>query len=288
MKNIYILPTGIKSKIGYLTKKGKELNDLVLIDKSIPTILETEYQHIYITSSEEIEKDDYYYNERLNQVFQAIRYSGYNTIDKEFKVVLTDDPTLIADGVQEIEEDFLKWFVKNPTCEFIEVRKIFSYFSIDPFVGYKITIPQELCGRQDENYNCETCGEPCGLDGHYIEISENLEKETLEKYLKKHGLHPRYPYYKEDTISQEEPKQELLEEITMKLYREDIEYFNSDRTIKYDFNKDQRIAFKVGAKFQAQRMYSEEEVFDLLKKSHFVEQNIEEWFNQNKKNLNLR
>jgi hypothetical protein len=29
--------------------------------------------------------------------------------------------------------------------------------------------------------------------------------------------------------------------------------------------------------------YSEDEVLELLKKSHFVEQNIEEWFNQNKK-----
>ena len=55
-------------------------------------------------------------------------------------------------------------------------------------------------------------------------------------------------------------QQELLEEITMKLYPEDIEYFNSDRTIKYDFNKNQRIAFKVGAKWQAERMYSEEDM----------------------------
>jgi hypothetical protein len=29
--------------------------------------------------------------------------------------------------------------------------------------------------------------------------------------------------------------------------------------------------------------YSEREVLELLKKSHFVEQNIEEWFEQNKK-----
>ena len=34
---------------------------------------------------------------------------------------------------------------------------------------------------------------------------------------------------------------------------------------------------------QQERMYSEEEVLELLKKSHFVEQNIEEWFEQHKK-----
>ena len=41
--------------------------------------------------------------------------------------------------------------------------------------------------------------------------------------------------------------------------------------------------FKAGAKWQAERMYSEEEVIELLKKAHFVEQNIDEWFEQNKK-----
>jgi hypothetical protein len=35
--------------------------------------------------------------------------------------------------------------------------------------------------------------------------------------------------------------------------------------------------------WQAERMYSEEEVLKLLIKCHFVEQNIEEWFEQHKK-----
>ena len=38
-----------------------------------------------------------------------------------------------------------------------------------------------------------------------------------------------------------------------------------------------------GAKWQAERMYSEEEVLNLLRKAHFVEQNINEWFEQFKK-----
>ena len=42
-------------------------------------------------------------------------------------------------------------------------------------------------------------------------------------------------------------------------------------------------AFYEGAKWQAERMYSEEEVLELLRKSHFVELNIEEWFEQFKK-----
>ena len=38
-----------------------------------------------------------------------------------------------------------------------------------------------------------------------------------------------------------------------------------------------------GAKWAQERMYSEEEVLALLRKCHFVEQNIEEWFEQSKK-----
>ena len=44
-----------------------------------------------------------------------------------------------------------------------------------------------------------------------------------------------------------------------------------------------RKSFIAGANWQAERMYSEEEVLELLKKAHFVEQNIDEWFEQFKK-----
>ena len=41
--------------------------------------------------------------------------------------------------------------------------------------------------------------------------------------------------------------------------------------------------FIAGAKWQQERSYSEEEVLELLRKAHFVEQNIDEWFEQFKK-----
>jgi hypothetical protein len=65
---------------------------------------------------------------------------------------------------------------------------------------------------------------------------------------------------------------ETLEEAA-ESYGKDIG--NKDGTAQFDFIR--------GAKWQAERMYSEEEVLELLKKSHFVEQNIEEWFKQLKK-----
>jgi hypothetical protein len=49
------------------------------------------------------------------------------------------------------------------------------------------------------------------------------------------------------------------------------------------FEKEEEAAIAYLNSLQSKRMYSEEEVLELLRKSHFVEQNIEEWFEQFKK-----
>jgi hypothetical protein len=69
-----------------------------------------------------------------------------------FKIILTTDQDLIKDGVQAIDDEFLEWFVKNPSCEEIKVNKIYNdYGETDIFdlvctphsFKYKITIPKE-------------------------------------------------------------------------------------------------------------------------------------------------
>ena len=63
MKNIHVLPTEKPSRLGYLTKKGKEVfNDLRLFKKPMPNILDSENQHIYITSDEDIKEGDWVFN----------------------------------------------------------------------------------------------------------------------------------------------------------------------------------------------------------------------------------
>ena len=37
------------------------------------------------------------------------------------KIILTDNQDLINDGVQPIPDEFLEWFVKNPSCESVEI-----------------------------------------------------------------------------------------------------------------------------------------------------------------------
>jgi hypothetical protein len=184
MKNIHIIPTDKPSRL------FKFANELHL--DTIPKDYYKKY-NIYITSDEEIKEGHYYYNERLNKVFQAIIKSGYNTVDKEFKIILTTDQDLIKDGVQAIDDEFLKWFVKNPSCDSLEVKKRYSDFTVDPFVGYKIIIPQEepkqkyeyigeCKGNNDNGCFMDSSGHDCGC---FTRISKEEPKfdDSIENSL---------------------------------------------------------------------------------------------------------
>jgi hypothetical protein len=83
-------------------------------------------QHTYITSDEEPKHLDYYITKIKDS--NGERYivgQRLDTNDSDYsnckKIILTTDPKLIADGVQAIDDEFLQWFVKNPSCEFVEV-----------------------------------------------------------------------------------------------------------------------------------------------------------------------
>jgi hypothetical protein len=79
-------------------------------------------------------------------------------------------------------------------------------------------------------------------------------------------------------VKQEEPKQETLEEASLRLYPIDLEG-------AWDSNKQYRDEWIKGAKWQAERMYSEEEVQLILSKlltdiKNSNAGNSVEWFEQ--------
>ena len=111
--------------------------------------------NIYITSDEEIKEGDWTLMfDDLGNLFLCDKPQQYLGIEKGHhlnkglkKIILTTDQDLIKDGVQAIEDEFLEWFVKNPSCEKIEVEKApyDGTKSISKYWGgeYKITIPSE-------------------------------------------------------------------------------------------------------------------------------------------------
>jgi hypothetical protein len=108
-------------------------------------------KHLYITSEEEPKDGEWVYNKYQKII---IKFSIGFGIGLCKKIILTTDPDLIADGVQAIDNEFLEWFVKNPSCERVEVdtysKKIGvetdanGYREMDVFgKDYRIIIPQE-------------------------------------------------------------------------------------------------------------------------------------------------
>jgi hypothetical protein len=109
-------------------------------------------KELFITSDEEIKKGDLIFETDTNTINVVGKDYVKNELD--FKIILTTDVDLIKDGVQAIDDEFLEWFVKNPSCEYIEVEKVFERVKNDTgFVGsplylkqfksYKIIIPKE-------------------------------------------------------------------------------------------------------------------------------------------------
>jgi hypothetical protein len=120
-------------------------------------------QNIYITNDEEI-KDVRPYKGKWQLEKEQIlnKFPNYLTDLSDCKlVIMTTDQDLIKDGVQAIDDDFLEWFVKNPSCEEVKIEKFHgmntsiaevNFISGDGLLNwegrsdlrdYKIIIPKE-------------------------------------------------------------------------------------------------------------------------------------------------
>jgi hypothetical protein len=151
MKNIHLIPTDKPSRLTIRLKTNELMYSYKesVNQKYNKDISLNQNQHIYITSVEEIKEGDWIiWNKKIVKAIDTDYYSAK-------KIILTTDQDLIKDGVQTIDDTFLKWFVKNPSCESVEIEikpmfPMYSTFieSIDnpPFYGNlkrKIIIPQE-------------------------------------------------------------------------------------------------------------------------------------------------
>jgi hypothetical protein len=125
-------------------------------------------KELFITSNEEIGKG-WSYDRMMKSV---------NKTDNVYssKIILTTDPDLIADGVQAIDDEFLEWFVNNPSCEEVEVKE------------------------EDYSQKCRECGE-------YVKRGYNCTKGC---FMKSGNFIPTDKNIKyKIIIPKEEPKQEV-------------------------------------------------------------------------------
>ena len=216
MKNIHVFPTSQPSNIwiNYVVQRliyGKFTSNDAKIN--------CQNQSIYITSDEEIKEGDWCLDE--DGLKKCTAHAG--AMNHYFqKIILTTDQYLIKDGVQAIPDEFLEWFVKNPSCELVEIRYNVGTYNPDYLKFYEVSPPKS-----------------------YYKIiipKEEFSKDEIDRFFVNMVCNPK-----------EEPKQETLEEASKKY------------ALNRKFNMTSHlIGFRKGAKWQAERMYSEEEVHKIL------------------------
>jgi hypothetical protein len=175
MKNIHVLPTEKPSRLfDFMTA-------LVLLKKASPNDSGTN-QNIYITSSEKIEEVDWC----LSKLNEVVRFGKKFTSSLYKKIILTTDQDLIKDGVQAIDDEFLEWFVNNPSCEWVEVEKSNLLNTSRTYLGvdkYKIIIPQEKpkpkCVTGCKHFSCGEVKHH--KDCFYYRLQEAAEKMYSEE-----------------------------------------------------------------------------------------------------------
>ncbi len=197
-------------------------------------------QHIYITCDEKVKDGDWFYhpNKALaSQIIKASEFTnnqgviiinGFNGYMCE-KVILTTDPDLIADGVQAVDGDFLEWFVDNSDCEFVEVKKECNYGNCACFLGKCV---------DDEN-----------IYKIIIPQRKPCTQQIVDQAMKDVSKDVRLPKVVRDGIV----KQETLEDASWK--------YNPLKKFDGEFI---RVAFKAGAKWQAERSFTLEQIDELF------------------------
>ena len=324
MKNVHIFQTDQPSRL-YINTATKEVK---LSKEKLDNVTYMQNQNIYITNNEEIKEGDYCIDG--NDIYGPYE-NGDIATEKFSKIILTTDQDLIKDGVQAIDDEFLEWFVKNTTCEFVDVIKemyvpqsngkisdgrISHEISLNPSDNtlpfYKIIIPKvepnQWYNKKKPNSFCETPNEKCtmnycdenGCQNRKRNLVE-IEPEQIWNTQKMEGLKSLIDMMKDDEELElyEEPdpfelpkalpddvfykslesKQETIEEACKRIAKE-LDYSEFDYT-----------SFKLGAKWQQERMYSEEDMIDYADYTWRASNNNryisplspKEWFTQFKK-----
>jgi hypothetical protein len=231
MKNIHVLPTDKPSRL----YKSKITQNISMGPIDISQHGDATYNLIiYITSDEEIKEDDWGLS-KLNEVILFGR--SYN--EKFYKkIILTTDQDLIADGVQAIDDEFLEWFVKNPSCESVVVNfnyKKFRWSELNKSQCYKIIIPQEEPKQETLTYT-----EAAKKEERIFNSTMMSKQETFEESVNAFKKTDVYINY----IKQKQGRMYSEEEVVELLYKRDLYLLNRDEEVELELPNDWFEQFK--------------------------------------------
>ncbi len=294
MKNIHILPTENPSR---LAKHSSGSFHIVLCIAHKKGLYKITNQHIYITSDEEIKEGGYVFWEGKIYTYREFMKMRTPVYTDYFPTILTTDPDLIADGVQAIDDEFLEWFVKNPSCDEVYIVDDYKQVNQDNPVlrgstnvihKYKIIIPKQEPKQLTDleiAMKIEEIEKEESNRTHWLDELPNMDRDILAKMW-------------DDVAPKLESKQETLEEAAEKYAESNwygLEYYDEGGYQGIDEKAFAKKLVDFTSKWQAKRSYSEEEVEDILINAlHGVElkhnrnytkvyEEMKEWFQNNKK-----
>jgi len=188
MKNIHLVLAG-ESRLSL----NRSYRDYAIgTEVSKPYWIYSQYKHhmsvtdasvrphnMYITNEEKFVRDEYITDgiEVIKATPKLVNAQGLVDRRDWKKIILTTDQELTKDGVWGIEDGFLEWFVKNPTCEYVELK------------GYAIILPGESCDcdnicntckEKEPKLQCKDCNDNL-TDCTCIEDIVDMKQETLEE-----------------------------------------------------------------------------------------------------------
>jgi len=215
---VVMLPTNEKAVIGFLTQKGKERGHLVHFDRPMPNILDSENQHLYFLSDEEIKDGEYGFCMNLfNQghqpyqiIFkmdseqrQAMIELGGQKNANVFKIIATTDntvkfperfPSFVT--LPQIPQSFIEKFVKeynkgklitevmveyewNKTGRKIRKLDVFDHIlKINPDNTIDISMPKDSWSREEVVELIQKYSKEC-TGWPWIETDEEWIEENL-------------------------------------------------------------------------------------------------------------
>jgi hypothetical protein len=277
VENIHVIPTDKPSRLSILNS-GK-LN----FGAEIMSSSNSKPQNIYITNDEEIKGRDYYiHNNKVMQSAGAEQEKGDYKNCK--KIILTTDQDLIKEGVQSIDDEFLEFIVKNPSCEEVKVEKEFIQTPDNLKDGfyYKIIISSEEPKQDALN--------------HFLSTSDVIVKDPQKFDYKNTVLPKEEPDYtallqligtkQESFVERMKPLQEQWQkDMDKELMKEETLEEAAEK--KYGLNDKysrNRLGFIEGAKWQQEINYSDMEEYSAFVLKSYKEGLplllAKEWFEQ--------
>lgn len=170
MKNIHFIKTNNPSRLYKAVGRLKLRDSIDDTDVSLGLISN---QYVYITSDEKIKKGDSVILPSGTMLKNIRELEIEEYLEKGIhikKIVLSTEQDLIDNGVQEIDNEFLQWFVKNQSCDKVEIDK--GYRGVDLY-NYKIIIPKEEHKQTAQEY------EQQGLEKYSYELKQETQAYKL-------------------------------------------------------------------------------------------------------------